>query len=100
MDDHGGHGVSGPARARAASTEFLREAVQATPWSCSAGGAQRGGRNSLFVRADFNDPTGCEMMLNEVAPGPRHSYGRPDSTPSDEDFYQGNFWATIRLLNA
>ena len=81
-------------------TEFQREGRTGDTVVVLGRRCPKGWPEQLFVRADFNDPTGLRGILNDVAPDHViHTAGRTPPA-SDEDFYQGNFWATIRLLNA
>ena len=53
-----------------------------------------------FVRADLDDPDGLREAIQTVAPDQViHTAGRTPPA-ADEALYRGNFWATIRLLNA
>ena len=53
-----------------------------------------------FVRADLDDPIGLREAIGKVVPD--HVIHTAGQTPpaADDVLYQGNFWATIRLLNA
>jgi GDP-4-dehydro-6-deoxy-D-mannose reductase len=53
-----------------------------------------------FVRADLDDADGLRAAIRAVAPDyVIHTAGRTPPA-ADEALYRGNFWATIRLLNA
>jgi len=62
---------------------------------CPAGWPERN-----FVRADLDDAIGLRQAIRTIVPDHViHTAGRtPPAT--DDALYQGNFWATIRLLNA
>ncbi len=53
-----------------------------------------------FVKADLDDPEGLRQAITLIAPDQViHTAGHTPPAP-DEALYRGNFWATIRLLNA
>ena len=53
-----------------------------------------------FVSADLDDPDGLREAIGTVAPDQViHTAGQTPPA-ADEALYRGNFWATIRLLNA
>jgi GDP-4-dehydro-6-deoxy-D-mannose reductase len=53
-----------------------------------------------FIKADLDDPLGLRDAIRKVAPDHViHAAGRTPPAP-DDALYHGNFWATIRLLNA
>jgi GDP-4-dehydro-6-deoxy-D-mannose reductase len=53
-----------------------------------------------FIRADLDDPVALRDAIGKVIPDHViHTAGRTPPA-SDDALYQGNFWATIRLLNA
>lgn len=55
---------------------------------------------SQFARADLDDSDGLRRAVGAIAPDHViHTAGRTPPA-ADESLYRGNFWATIRLLNA
>ncbi len=53
-----------------------------------------------FVTADFDQPDRLREAISFIGPDHViHTAGRTPPAP-DEELYRGNFWATIRLLNA
>jgi nucleoside-diphosphate-sugar epimerase len=53
-----------------------------------------------FIAADFDEPDGLRQAVRAIGPDQViHTAGRTPPA-SDEELYRGNFWATIRLLNA
>ena len=55
---------------------------------------------SQFVLADLDDADGLRQAIGAIAPDHViHTAGRTPPA-ADESLYRGNFWATIRLLNA
>jgi nucleoside-diphosphate-sugar epimerase len=53
-----------------------------------------------FVSADFDEPDRLREAIRSIEPDHViHTAGRTPPAP-DEELYRGNFWATIRLLNA
>ena len=55
---------------------------------------------SQFVAADLDDSDGLRQAVGAIAPDHViHTAGRTPPA-ADESLYRGNFWATIRLLNA
>ena len=81
-------------------TEFLREGRTGDTVLVLGRRCPTGWPEQSFVNADLDDAAGLRDVLRKVDPDHViHTAGRTPPSP-DDALYRGNFWATIRLLNA